>query len=425
MPIVKFIFCCRFIVPILAGLFGVSSTWAQATNAVHALSLRTALEAAVQQHPQILKALGLAAAAEQDKQAADWNRYPTLTAEARGESGSRQSILRLEQPVWSGGRIDAGIEAAQLSQQAAEQSKIEIQQNMLEQTANSFYDVFRWQARLKLAQDNFEEHRRLFDLIARRADAEISPVSDTLLAQARLQQAQSEKLLAAKQLKLASHNLSQWIGQDFAVLKEPATWPDRQHLNVLALMDQALQFSPTRRKLKIQAEREAAVARQINASLKPTVVAGYQYTLGDLLPGTVDRAKAYVGMSFQPGAGLSALNNLNAALIRQQAAEQDILAQERQLRQQVESLTQELQSLSAQRVPLLSLADQTEKVIESYVRQYQIGRKNWLDVLNAQREKVQARANALDTLWAIEQAHLRLMVTIGELTPDTMSLLND
>ena len=208
-------------------------------------------------------------------------------------------------------------------------------------------------------------------------------------------------------------------------MRPPTKWPDRPQLNALLLTDQAQQFSPTLKKLQLQAAREAALARQINAGLKPSVSAGYQYTLGDLASGTVDRGKAYVGMSFQPGAGLSALNNLNAALMRQQAAEQDVLAQERQLRQQVQSLAQELQSLSAQRTPLLSLADQTEKVIESYVRQYQIGRKNWLDVLNAQREKVQARANALDTVWALEQAHFRLMVAIGELKSDNMSLLND
>lgn len=425
MPIVNFVSCCRYFAPFVLGVGLTSSAWALQTGPVDTLSLRSAIQAAIQQHPQILKARGLAAAAEQDKQAADWARYPGLTAEARGESGSRQSILRLEQPVWSGGRIEAGIEAAQLSQQAAEQFKLETQQGLLEQTANSFYDVLRWQARLQLAKDNLEEHRRLFDLIHRRADAEISPVSDTLLAQARLQQATSELLLAQKQVKLASNTLSQWTGQEAASLKAPTIWPERQALNPLALIDQALQFSPARKKLQIQAEREAALARQINASLKPSVVAGYQYTLGDLSTGTLDRGRVYVGMSFQPGAGLSALNNLNAALMRQQAAEQDISVQERQLRQQVESLSQELQSLSAQRIPLLSLADQTEKVIESYVRQYQIGRKNWLDVLNAQREKVQARANALDTIWALEQAHFRLMVIIGELTPENMSLLND
>ena len=125
-------------------------------------------------------------------------RYPALTAEARGESNSRQSILRLEQPLWTGGRIEAGIEAAQLSQQVAEQSKLEAEQGLLEQTAISFYDVLRWQARMQLAEGNLEEHRRLFDLIRRRADAEISPMSDTLLAQARLQQAMSDLLLAQK-----------------------------------------------------------------------------------------------------------------------------------------------------------------------------------------------------------------------------------
>lgn len=401
-------------------LFELSPATAQAP--LHtALTLKSALQAAVVLHPQVLRSRGLFGASQQELQAAQWARYPSFSAEARGEAVTRQSVLRVEQPVWTGGRITAQIDVADRGSLAAGQAVREAEQAALEQTAVSFYEVLRWQSRLQLADDNLAEHQRLLALIERRANAEISPQADILLAQARLQQALSEQLQAHRLLEQSRATLSQWTGLDNVALQAPSKWSADADLLLTDHTDRALAFSPVRQKLKFQAEREAASARQLEASLKPTVVAGYQHTLGDLLPNTLYRNRTYIGMSFQTGAGLSVLNNINAALMRQQAAEQEVQAHERQLRQQLQALVQEVKTLSAQIKPLQALAEQTEQLIESYVRQYQIGRKNWLDVLNAQREKSQARSSAIDTHWLLEQALFRLRVLTGDFTSETLT----
>lgn len=389
------------------------------------LTFKSALQAAVVHHPQVLRSRGLLGASQQELQAAEWARYPSFSAEARGESVLRQSILRVEQPVWTGGRITAQIDVADRGTLAAGQAVREAEQVALEQTAVSFYEVLRWLSRLELADDNLAEHQRLLALIERRATAEISPQADILLAQARLQQALSDQLQAQRQLEQSRATLLQWTGLEAVSLRAPSKWPTDTDLVLTDLSDRALAFSPLRQKLKFQSEREAASARQLQASLKPTVVAGYQHTLGDLLPNTLDRRRAYIGLNFQPGAGLSALNNINAALMRQQAADQEVQAHERQLRQQIQALVQEVKTLSAQIKPLQALAKQTEQLIESYVRQYQIGRKNWLDVLNAQREKSQARSSATDAQWLLEQAVFRLRVLTGDFTSDTLAQLHE
>jgi adhesin transport system outer membrane protein len=60
-----------------------------------------------------------------------------------------------------------------------------------------------------------------------------------------------------------------------------------------------------------------------------------------------------------------------------------------------------------------------EDVSASFSRQYAIGRKGWIDVLNAQRELTQARYAATDAEWAGRLAQLRMAISTFDpaLTP--------
>jgi len=75
--------------------------------------------------------------------------------------------------------------------------------------------------------------------------------------------------------------------------------------------------------------------------------------------------------------------------------------------------------------PAHMLLQGAAEVVESYLRQYQIGRKNWLDVLNAQREKTNALYNLADMQYGLQQAQVRLMLQTGELRSDALTAIHD
>ena len=54
--------------------------------------------------------------------------------------------------------------------------------------------MLRWHQRLDVARKTEDEHRKLLELIQRRVTAEISPLTDQVLASARFQQAVSERI---------------------------------------------------------------------------------------------------------------------------------------------------------------------------------------------------------------------------------------
>jgi adhesin transport system outer membrane protein len=54
-----------------------------------------------------------------------------------------------------------------------------------------------------------------------------------------------------------------------------------------------------------------------------------------------------------------------------------------------------------------------EEIVASYLRQFQVGRKNWLDVLNAQREKAQAEYSFSDLEYPLMLSNVRLLLLAG------------
>jgi adhesin transport system outer membrane protein len=98
---------------------------------------------------------------------------------------------------------------------------------------------------------------------------------------------------------------------------------------------------------------------------------------------------------------------------------------ERQLEQQVRTALTELEALAQQVEPARLLVTATEDVVASYLRQYQIGKKNWLDVLNALRESAQAHYSAVDVASSTQSLQLRLMLLTSPMNTPALTQIHD
>jgi adhesin transport system outer membrane protein len=95
------------------------------------------------------------------------------------------------------------------------------------------------------------------------------------------------------------------------------------------------------------------------------------------------------------------------------------------LEQQVRTALADLAALAEQVEPARQLVSATDDVVASYLRQYQIGKKNWLDVLNALRESAQATYSAVDVASSTESLQLRLMLLTGQINNQQLSQIHD
>jgi adhesin transport system outer membrane protein len=396
---------------VAALLIFATNTWAQ--EAPEIAFLQVVREAAYA-YPQTQSAAHGLEAARQDQAAATWQRAASPSFQRIAPQGSNATgqinRLALEQPIYAGGRISAGIDAAEHRYNAGYQQHQYIAQETAIKLINAWYEWQRQQDRVTALQDGVQAHRQLRDQIQRRAQESVSPEIDLSLAIARLSQMQSE--LAQAQSA---------VGTSLALLVQLAADQLPTLNNVGSALDPSLlprpvgdwgEKSVARDPLlaKLAAEQAAAEAdiRVKKSQWLPTVSVVIERNYGsDLVP----HQRTWLQVSAQPGAGLSSLANVRAAMARQESAAETRRNAERELQQSMAADLANYVAATEQMNVAHLLRKSTQDVADSYARQFVAGRKSWLEVLNAVRETIQARLSVLDaralqgqTAWRL---HLR------------------
>ena len=418
---------CRTLLPRAAGMFVllvVSSTiqaQQRLSPAIAPLSaspaaqprwtLATVLQAALERHPLLLGRRSSEDAARAEREVAEWARYPTPSLEAfsRNVNGS-VGVARIEQPIYTGGRITANITAAERRLDAAgsavEEARLELRLRVIAATV----EALRQQARLARAAASVDEHRKLLDMIKRRVAQEVSPSVDQSLAESRLFQAVNDQSAMNQAYRNALAQLSQLAGQAVTDIgPEGVTDANAPATQTLA-EEQARSYSPALQRLGFE---EAAANADIDvrrAAMLPSVAMRLERGMG-----AIGESRALVVVQAQPGAGLAARSGVEAAAARREAARQ---AREATLRDVSERVTLDWNELQAARLRLENARyaqQMSGEVFSSYTRQYVIGRKSWLDVLNAVREAAQADFAVEDARAQAQGASQRLRAQAGAL----------
>lgn len=377
------------------------------------------LSKAVQSHPTVLEKRGSLAAAQQALSGARWQRFPNVSAESSANPAQGVSqVLRVEQPLWTGGRITANILASQARLEAAESAVVESEQQILLRTASLFAELVRLGSRLDAAKDNIVEHERLLGLIQRRSNSGVASPSEVISAKARLQQARTELLQLQTAALNARADLEQITGMSVADIKVPKTKLEAPYAATVQV-DKALAFSPALRRLAAETLSAEAEIESRKSALWPKVSLRHEQLWGANYPSS----QTYVVVSVQTGNGLSAGTAISEAQSQRAAS----LQRESNLRLEIGTTVRtdwnKVRSAKAETEVLLELTESTREMYESFVRQYAAGRKFWLDVLNARSESIKARNALVDAEWGGMLAVWRLQIATGELTPESLNMV--
>jgi adhesin transport system outer membrane protein len=403
--------CCILALPFVA-TSAYPATW----------NLDSVLREAVSQHPDVRNRRDERQAASDRLEAARWGRYPSVSGEIQTQPGGPQSVIKMEQPLWFGGRIGSQIDSSQADLKVAGASLGETQLDVLQRSAAAFFEILRLESRLKASQTNEAEHAHLLEIIKRRVLAQVSPKTDETQAAARWYQAKTERIQTTRQLDTARLTLEQLVGLPVGNLLAPERIQITRW-NESRLLEAALAAAPERQRLKAQVEAADAQISLAKTQVMPTVVAGYQTRLNSLQFGQ-QRNQVYIALQAQTGAGLSSFANVRVAVSKKSAAIEAIEAHDRRLTQNVRSTWTETVALADQVEPVRSLLKGSDEIVDSYLRQFQVGRKNWLDVLNAQREKTQASYSLTDLEFPLMLASVKLLLLAGLWDNNTLNISN-
>jgi len=418
-------------------LLSISSTTAQVvsqppveranpTSGLHdplpAQDLKTLLQHALARHPAIATRRQEMAAAQGVLAGAQWQRYPSLSVQgaALSSNSGLPVTVSLQQVLWSGGRIDGAIAAADARVLAANAATLAEEQGILERTILAYAELQRQQTRLDASQENVRRHEDLYGLISRRVGQEVSSAADSALAAARLAQARAERqqiLAAIGNARTLLQALSGDAVRSVIALDAPALGFD----SVAAALVAAEQFSPEIAKQRLLANAAEADLQVRKGQLMPTLAARVEHLRNPNVGFRSNTDRALLAFEFAPGAGLSALSAVQEAEARRLAALSAIDGARLDLEQKLNSAWIDAQASVIQREPLRLLARTNAAIVDSFLRQYRVGRKNWLDVLNAQREAVQARYSLADIDAQALSGGLKVRLVAGGISGDSLA----
>ena len=374
---------------------------------------------AVNVHPIVRSKRAEFEASSADIDAVRWEFFPTPSI--RKEVDNRRAsmdatVFSIQQPIWTGGRLSSALDAAKARNQASDYAIGEAQYDTAFRVTVAYRAWFSAKGRRGAFQRGLERHEHYLRSIERRALGGISADVDRELVISRLSQLQSD-LEAARALEdTALMQLSQLTG---TALKRDSVARVPISRDTLPAIDEVLAkvFAsyPQLQRLGREVEVSRANVRQRNSALWPSLSMRAEHVTGGggYFGGEADN-RVLLQVDFSPGAGLSKVSEGAAAEARVKGAIEAKSAAEVELVGQVRSDYDTYIAAVQQDRFLRRTKSAATEILESYDRQYRVGRRSWVDVMNAARELIQVETSIVDVHATLVASQFRLRLFRGD-----------
>jgi len=351
------------------------------------LSVTQLIDLTIGSHPTLAAKLLDKQAAALGVSAARLNFFPTPSFQTDGLSGQYATVVRISQPLWTGGKLTADLSGAKLREERASADVADAALTLALKVVSLYQNYWVFTGRSEANEKNLQRLTELDDMMTRRQQAGVSAQIDLDLVNSRLAQGRADLLASNAGRQTSLDQLSQTVGRTLAASELSLS---ERPLQPMTLEDalSGVSTHPGLRRSRIDERlltNEIAVAR---AALYPTVSVRMEYQRGAYLGSLAAGSRVYVSLQQSlGGGGLASIAQLDAAQVRQSSAVQ---ASEGVQRDLVDQSTADWVAFVAdqKRWPLLQATRKTSgDVLDSSRRLFVTGRRTWLDLLNSVREQ--------------------------------------
>jgi adhesin transport system outer membrane protein len=390
---------------LLCGVMVLASPWSQAQ------SLPELVDGVLRTHPSLRAQQALGESAKQALESAEWQFYPTPSigfeqvdpgqADPNYPTYGDKAVttLRLQQPLWTGGRLTAGLNKAQAGLTANQATADGVRQDLAVRVVQVYADWLGAFLKIQAFEKSLKAHQTLQAQINRRIAGGASPRSDLTLLLGRAQQTEADLSAAQAQAQSALGRLSQMLGSPVQapLLAQAVSAPLTLDSNPQDLLQQAQAHNPGVLKLLAQARVAQGEVAERQADLKPEFYLRLESQYGSYnYPGSPTQNRIFVGVSSHFGAGLSSLTQVSGAQARYDAALAEVDSTRLSLGEQIQADYAQAEAGQARLAALVASLDSSDHIARAWNRQFIAGRKTWLDVMNAVREQAQLEAQIAD-----------------------------
>ncbi|ARV18614.1 hypothetical protein AEP_01670 [Curvibacter sp. AEP1-3] len=382
-------------------------------------SYKQMLSQALSRNPSVQAAMGQIKVSGFEKQGARWQYFPTPSIGVEQSSlesklsNNLTSFARLQQPIWTGGKLDAQLDRATAQEQIALSALEEQKLNLVLSWIALWGEVQGAEWRISAYRESEQQHINYVQKVSRRASEGQSAASDVQLSQFRLSSVQADLGQALLQKQLALGKLKRLLGNEWPAeigfevpefQKDIVKWSD---VSPMEWLDAAYRFHPSVRKANATEKLLAADLKATKSKAYPDVFIRAEITDGNV---TGTNRLMYIGMTSSLGAGLSTFSNISAAQAKLDSAKDELEILKRNIADQIQADIETVVMQSRRTESIESTLYDSGKYLESSERQFTSGRKSWQELMNTARERSTTLVQLADAKTQIWVAMQRLTV---------------
>lgn len=415
----------RYIGFILAFVFGATSVVAAP------MTLKEAAQKAVSNSPDVLARFHTFSAAIGEQDAVRGGYFPNVTLsggtskERLKEEGSTTfrdfnahgTSLILNQLLYDGFTTRSEVRRLGYAKVARYYEFIDASETAALEAARAYYDVLRYRRLLELAQDNYVSHRSVFEQIQQRVKAGVGRRVDLEQASGRLALAESNLLTEAANLHDVSARFQRVVGEAPPELAAPPVL-DKALPGPLEALRQAQQRNASLAAAieNVRAAQSAVDARR--GAYQPVVAMRLRQDLNHNLNGANGNRESQIAeLTFN----FNLFNGgTDSARVRQYTEQLNVAKDQRDkacrdVRQTVAIAANDTLKLKEQMRYLDQHQLSIEKAREAYQKQFDIGQRSLLDLLDTENELFQARRAYVNAEQDLATAFVRVHAGVGTL----------
>ena len=392
----------------------------------NALGVPELIKGALNYHPSISQQKDLRAANLKGLEAAKWEYFPTPSISLDGVDASKEDPnyagkddyairLGLSQPLYTGGKIAAGVQSVEAGIASSDASLTQTYEDVSLQIVEAYGNWLTAHLTGLAQAKSIAVHEKLKKQVERRTEAGIATVSDLLLAKGRLQSNYADAATVISSEAIALTSLEALFGRPITAeelrLSEPFAL--KTDADVSLLEQVALANNPAILLARADILAADADTKLQKSALKPEVSLRFEHQRGNTSIATSRHVenRLFLSVGSTLGAGLSSYSTIEESLIRKNAVLSQLASTEIQLRRTIQSDYALLQSFQTRINALEESLETAIKVSDSYNRQFLVGRKSWLDVMNTARDLIIIETQLVNAKSAEVVVSWRLYIT--------------
>lgn len=387
-----------------------------------AMTLDELVEKGLNSYPSVLTKQSYREAAQSDVLAAKLRFFPTPSVNTQRQSISisgQDSIDRptttitISQPIPIDGGIIAGYWKADARLSAADFGIEETREDVARRIVSAYSDWLRAYLKIQALEESVKLHVQFSELISRRYTAGVASEADKNLGVSRLSQVRADLSSQQSFEQTSLSSLSALVGEpitraDLIGKIAQATGIPNRSDGLMMAQDR----SPTIQRSEFEAKAAEQEAKEIRGQALPQLAFQAQRQIGTSVFGVQSYDMYGLVLTYSPNSGIASIPSTSAAFTRAEAAKFQIETSKRELMDRLNADYNEYEVAVHKKVDLTNSVNLSGDISASYNRQYLVGRKSWLDLMNAVREQVQTKVQLADVEGILLGTSRRLSIAI-------------